>query len=157
METEGKTYFRIAGLRQKVVERQQIQNSLAEIFTRRLEYRSHGVRDNLIKFSTNINTRHLNLTLLALAIVAVNDLLVNKQQLTQDTFINISESYRLLVSTETTNFAAYYYELFSYMILVIRSNGLEELLPTDSPAAEDVDEDQVHYQVAAEEEEELLE
>lgn len=141
VDTENKSYFRVSGMRQKGTEKQQTQKSLAEIFEKKLGYYSSD-SNRLIKLSSNINARHLNLTLLALAIACINESLVNERQLTLDSFrafINDTRR-RNLITTETVNFASYYCELYSYIMLVIEHNNedsnIQSLLPSYEAVAD---------------------
>lgn len=118
---EEKSYFRMSGLRQKGTEKQQNMETLGKIFTDTFHFQSH-VKDSLIGFARNINTRYLNLMLLAIAIDSCNTLLVTNQQLTHETFAQMIESHRLFITKETANFPPYHYELYSYIMLVIESN-----------------------------------
>jgi len=118
---EEKSYFRMSGLRQKGTEKQQNMDTLGKIFTDTFHYQGY-VKDSLISFARNINTRNLNLMLLALAIDSCNTLLVSRQMLDPGTFAELVETRKLIITKESTNFSSYHYELYSYIMLVINSN-----------------------------------
>lgn len=118
---EETTYFRMVGLRQRGTEKQQNIETLGKIFVEKFRFEPH-IKNSLIGFAENINTRHLNLVMLAIAIDICNTLLTTKKKLTKETFDQMIESHRSFILRETANLPPYHYELYSYIMLVVNSN-----------------------------------
>lgn len=84
---------------------------------------TENLRDTLVHYTDNIKLGHYNLTMLAIATLICNGLIVKRLKLIPENFQSEIQHYKVQIISYASNVNNYLAELYSYILLLIETNS----------------------------------